>query len=84
MHSGWNSPTSKVIRSGRMPTHKLYIDIKSIFPLKKLTFEGKEFYVPNNSNEYLNILYANDYMTLPPEDKRHTHASSIEIYDQSK
>jgi len=84
LHLGWDNPTSKVIRSGRMPTHKLYIDIKSIFPLQKLTFEGKEFYVPKDSDKYLKILYGDNYMTLPPEDKRHTHASSIEIYEQSK
>ena len=84
LHLGWNTTNSKVIRSGRMPTDKLYIDIKSIFPLRKITFEGKEFYAPNNYNKYLYILYNNDYMTLPPEDKRYTHAKSIEIYEKTK
>ncbi|CAA6812459.1 MAG: Lipopolysaccharide cholinephosphotransferase LicD1 [uncultured Sulfurovum sp.] len=81
LHIGWGNKKSKVIRSARMPSYKLYIDTANVFPLKKLMFENKEFFVPNNYHEYLKILYGENYMQLPPENKRHTHASSLEIYE---
>ncbi len=73
-----------MIRSGKFPSPLLYIKKEEVFPLKKTTFEGYEFFIPNNSDEYLKILYGDDYMTLPPKNKRHTHADSIEIYESTK
>lgn len=45
----------------------------SIFPVKPIAFEGKEFMGPANPDAYLKDLYK-DYMQLPPEDKRKGHA----------
>lgn len=45
----------------------------SIFPVKPISFEGKEFYGPADPDAYLKDLYRN-YMELPPEDKRKGHA----------
>lgn len=45
----------------------------SIFPVKPISFEGKEFLAPANPDAYLKDLYK-DYMKLPPEDKRKGHA----------
>lgn len=42
------------------------------FPVKKITFEGKETYSYGNIENYLTRIYGN-YMELPPEEKRHTH-----------
>ncbi len=39
----------------------LLFEYSDIFPLKKITFEGMEFYVPNDTDYYLYSLY-NDYM----------------------
>jgi lipopolysaccharide cholinephosphotransferase len=47
-----------------------------IFPLVKLKFEGKQYYVPGNWDAYLRNLYG-DYMQLPPENERKTHGSDI-------
>lgn len=44
-----------------------------IFPTKEIEFEGRKFKGPNNPDEFLKDLY-NNYMQLPPEDKRKTHA----------
>ncbi|MDH6534539.1 LicD family protein [Parabacteroides sp. 52] len=41
-----------------------------IFPLRKISFEGYPFYVPNNPDAYLTRLYGPDYMTPPPAEKR--------------
>ena len=39
------------------------------FPLRKLSFEGYEFNVPNNYDKVLQTLYR-DYMKFPPESER--------------
>ena len=46
---------------------------KSIFPIGEIEFEGIKFNAPNNPDAYLTDLYKN-YMELPPEDKRVSHA----------
>ena len=38
-----------------------------------LQFEGKEYPVPGKTEEYLTILYGENYMELPPEDQRVSH-----------
>ena len=40
------------------------------FPLKEAKFEGVNVYIPNKYDEMLTALYGN-YMTPPPESKRH-------------
>jgi len=51
-----------------------------VFPLSKLNFENKEFFVPGNYHSYLTLLYG-DYMKMPPVEKRIVHATDIIIYD---
>ena len=43
--------------------------LEDMFPLKKIEFENKMYYVPKNTDAYLKFLYG-DYMTLPPEESR--------------
>lgn len=43
-----------------------------IFPLKPIHFEDADYPAPNNTDAYLKTFY-NDYMTLPPEEKRQPH-----------
>ncbi len=45
---------------------------KDIYPTKKMKFESFEARVPQKIESYLTQRYG-DYMTLPPEDKRHNH-----------
>ncbi len=45
----------------------------SVFPTVAIDFEGKPFSAPANPDAYLRDLY-HDYMALPPEDKRRSHA----------
>ena len=44
-----------------------------IFPISEISFEGKMFCAPANPDNYLKSLF-NDYMTLPPIEKRTGHA----------
>ncbi len=42
-------------------------------PAKELEFEGKRYNVPNDYEYVLKKIYGNNYMELPPEEKRVTH-----------
>jgi lipopolysaccharide cholinephosphotransferase len=78
-HQGWKAKNTKVIYSGKMPDLATMYDYEEIFPLKKMQFEGLDFYVPKNPQHYLSENYSFDYMQLPPEDKRVIHAHKIEL-----
>lgn len=41
-----------------------------IFPLKDIEFEGKLYPAPNNTHEYLSLMYGKNYITPPPPEKR--------------
>jgi lipopolysaccharide cholinephosphotransferase len=47
-------------------------DVRKMYPLKKLPFEGLEVPFPANLEERLTEQYG-DYMTMPPVEKRKTH-----------
>ena len=51
-------------------TSMLYKD--DIYPTRRMKFENIEVSVPKTIEKYLERRYG-DYMTLPPEDKRHNH-----------
>ncbi len=50
-----------------------------IYPTKLIKFEDCEFEAPANTDIYLKSIY-NDYMQLPPEDRRHNHMASELIF----
>lgn len=58
------------------PIYNDYIFPDELFPLKKYSFEGHEFYGPQNADILLKRCYG-DYMQLPPIDKRTPHYSSV-------
>lgn len=52
---------------------------RSIYlPSKKINFVNKSYFAPGNTEEYLKMHYGEDFMELPPIEKRHTHVP-IEI-----
>lgn len=62
---------------------RLYIASNDIFPTMEIQFEGHSFMAPNNTDEFLRVLYG-DYMQIPPEDKRETHLAEITFLDEKK
>lgn len=58
----------------------VYHSHNDVFPLKKISFEGREFYCPNDCDKFLKSIYG-DYMKIPPKEKRQVHANSIEFLD---
>ena len=44
-----------------------------LFPTRVCEFEGLKARIPNKVEDYLTRYFGSDYMTLPPEEKRHNH-----------
>lgn len=60
---------------------ELDIDRQDIFPLSTHIFEGVEFPIPNNSDEFLKKLYG-DWTQLPPKEYRiPSHSDTVYIKD---
>lgn len=65
---------------GDLPESNSYNSIhnyKKLFPLRKVTFEGKKYNAPNYMRDYLIDVYGKDYSILPPKENRATHADII-------
>lgn len=59
-------------------------DNNTIFPLKKMRFEGYDFYIPNNYDEYLKEEFG-DYMSFPRNGVLHHHGGGGDpIYMNAK
>lgn len=48
------------------------VEKKDIFPVQRMEFSGQEICEPADVDAYLSRRFG-DYMTMPPEDKRHNH-----------
>ena len=79
LHVGWETPCAKIIYGGEMPDVAKWYDYKKMFPLKKMCFEGHDFFVPADSKAYLTELYGENYMEIPPKEKQTVHAAKIEF-----
>ncbi len=53
-----------------------------LLPTKRVNFEDRQYSIMNDPDAYLKIMYQ-DYMTLPPEDKRVYHLVGEVIFDTS-
>ena len=49
------------------------VRLEDIEPTKRISFEKHDIKFPKNTDAYLTVRYGEDYMTLPPENKRHNH-----------
>ena len=49
---------------------------RDIFPTKRMKYENIMVNAPNNIDKYLSDAYG-DFMTLPPEEKRHNHKPDV-------
>ena len=67
-------PTSEVTTpAGRKKYLGEIIPRKWLSPVKLGRFEGRDFYIPAQADNYLRNLYGDDYMQLPPVEKRERH-----------
>ena len=72
-------PTDNVSFQYGRKTYVQY-NLKDIFPLKEMSFEGYSFFVPHNPDALLKECFG-DYMQIPPKEKRVVHTNKIEFYD---
>ena len=79
-HSGWDGKDLLVVRSIRYADTLFSVPMDTVFPLRKIAFEGKELWGPRDPDGYLRAMYG-DYGKLPPPEERRVHAYRIEIFD---
>jgi lipopolysaccharide cholinephosphotransferase len=58
------------------------VKVDNIFPLRMLEFEGELFPAPKDTDVYLRAIFGDDFMILPPKEKRVSH--SVAIYPDKK
>lgn len=74
----YSKPTAKTtIACGCKHYFGELLDYSVFFPAVPAAFEGVNSLVPHQVDKYLNNLYGNNYMSLPPEDKREAHSVRI-------
>ncbi|RUO43785.1 hypothetical protein CWE15_00870 [Aliidiomarina taiwanensis] len=59
--------------------HNPKLKYSNCYPPVEIKFEGYEFLGPAKPHEYLKELYGDNYMTIPPKNKRFIHASDIKF-----
>jgi lipopolysaccharide cholinephosphotransferase len=57
-----------------------FANITYFYPIRKIEFEGKKYNVPGDMDRYLANHFGHNYMSIPANDKRRTHAQKIEIF----
>ncbi len=58
------------------------LEMKDVFPLKKIILEGKTFWGPNDPEQVLENIYG-DFRTLPPVEKRIPYMKSITFLNKT-
>lgn len=59
------------------PDRRKLMSMNIFKEFQELEFEGKKYKCIKNTHDYLVAMYGNDYMQLPPEEKRVCHLASV-------
>ena len=62
---------------------KVLLPYSIIEEFDKIEFEGKKYNCIKNKELYLETIYGKDYMTPPPESKRHIHIAKTIDFNKS-
>lgn len=74
--------TSYIVSFQSQNPHKCIYTKKDLSPYIRKNFDGCRVYVPNNYKANLRVCFGNDYMSLPPKEKRINHcAETIDFGD---
>jgi lipopolysaccharide cholinephosphotransferase len=66
-----------IVSGGENMEYIIHVPKNYIFPLREVCFENYNFPVPNKYDLYLKSIFGDNYMQLPPQTKRKTHAIKI-------
>ena len=66
-----------VVSGGENMHYVIHIEKETIFPLTEVEFEGGVFPAPKDTERYLESIFGDNYMQLPPKEKQKVH--SVEI-----
>jgi len=66
---------------GAYPLQRKKYKITDILPTTNIMFEGKAYPAPQHFDAVLQQLYGEDYMLLPPVEKRKTHLPQLISFD---
>ena len=69
--------TADLLKRHKLMPYAMFTEYEDI------VFEGKTFRCIKNQEEYLQTVYGNDYMQIPPENKRVTHLAEIADCEKS-
>jgi len=67
-----------IVSGGESMHYVTHVDKETVFPLGKLSFEGRDFPVPRDCHAYLVSIFGENYGELPPEEKRQVHSVLID------
>lgn len=59
----------------------LFFPVNAIHPIKTVVFENRDYFIMNDPDLYLKVMYG-DYMTLPPKEKQVCHLVGEVIYEK--
>lgn len=76
MNRAFDTDTPSMLWTNAVYTNYGVFENDVLFPTKDITFDGLTLRAPHNPDAYLKIEYG-DYMQLPPECDRYTHAPVI-------
>ena len=57
------------------------LETSKIFPLDTISFEGRDYPCPNDCNYYLEAIYGENYMNIPPKIRNHSRQDSLRNVD---
>jgi lipopolysaccharide cholinephosphotransferase len=66
-----------VVSGGENMHYVIHVGKAIIFPLGQIEFEGYRFPAPKDTDRYLKSIFGDDYLSLPPEEKRKVHSVLI-------
>jgi len=72
-----------IVSGGESMHYVIHVPKKSIFPLRKIMFEGRSFPVPNDTDTYLSSIFGVEYMQPPPPERRKQHSCKIELFEET-
>jgi lipopolysaccharide cholinephosphotransferase len=67
----------KLVSGGETMHYVIHIPVEKVYPLSKITFEGREYPAPADPYAYLVAIFGENFMIPPSPEKRISHSAKI-------